>query len=280
MILNRDLIKLFAKRFMQNDLRQRAYGVAFNFTLSLFPATIFFFSFLTFVPIQDLESSVFQFLDYVSPANFSEVIKGAIMSIASKKTGGFISVVFLIALYLSTNGMMSLMGAFNRINKRAERRSYFKQQLIAFVLVFISSIVLIVCIVSIVVGSNLLDLAIENGWVDSHSQGFLINSLRFLAVSLVFLLTTSIVYRFAPSAPRKWNIFSKGAWIATLLIILSSILLSFYIDFFGTYNLLYGSIGVILGVMFWMFLIAISLLVGYQINEVLAEFKMNKGMDK
>ena len=83
---------------------------------------------------------------------------------------------------------------------------------------------------------------------------------------VVYFLTISVIYRYAPANPKKWKLFSPGAWLATLLTILISWGFTYYINNFGNYNKLYGSIGTLIVIMIWMFLNSLIILIGFELN--------------
>lgn len=87
-----------------------------------------------------------------------------------------------------------------------------------------------------------------------------------MIIFVVYLITISIIYYFAPAIHKKWQFFSPGSLIATLLCIAVSFGFSYYINSFGTYNKLYGSIGAMIAMMVWLFMLSVILLLGFEFN--------------
>jgi membrane protein len=75
-----------------------------------------------------------------------------------------------------------------------------------------------------------------------------------------------VIYSFAPALHNSWKYISFGSVFATLLSLLVSYLFSYYITSFGTYNKIYGSIGAMIALMVWIYMISVILLVGYEVN--------------
>ena len=73
-------------------------------------------------------------------------------------------------------------------------------------------------------------------------------------------------YFFAPVVHNKWNFFSSGSTIASIGCVLITLLFSFYLNNFSTYNKIYGSIGVLIAFMSWVYLISSMLLIGFEWN--------------
>jgi membrane protein len=100
---------------------------------------------------------------------------------------------------------------------------------------------------------------------------YLILALRFLVIFIVFFLAISTIYYFGPAIHYNWRFFSIGSFIATLLCLGVSYGFSFYVTNFGSYNKVYGSIGVLIALMVWIQLITVVLLLGYEINASIHE---------
>jgi len=269
-----EILRVFFKKVGQDEIIERASAVAFSFTIALFPAVIFLFALIPviheFIPQINTEG-IMQFISQWMPDNMYSVIETTIEDIVSKSRGGLLTFGAALALFLASNGMVSLMNAFNAIYKTKENRSFLKQRAIATGLIIMLSTVLLLSIGLLVVGQVLLGL-IKDLVIDVDQLPFNINQvliLRFIVLFLVFLIAISSIYYFAPAVHFKWRFFSLGSILATLLALMISYVFSFYVANFGTYNKLYGSIGVMLAMMVWLLLLSVVLLVGYEINASL-----------
>ena len=74
------------------------------------------------------------------------------------------------------------------------------------------------------------------------------------------------MYRYGPANAKKWKFLSAGSWFATILAILIFWGFAFYINNFGTYNKIYGSIGTLIVIMIWMYLNSLIILIGFELN--------------
>ena len=265
------ILCVFFKKIKEDDILERANAVAFSFTIALFPAVIFLFALVPMVheliPAVD-SHGIFDFISAWMPSNMFSVVESTITDILSKSRGGLLTFGALLALFLASNGMISLMNAFNSIYKTKENRSFLRQRAIATGLIFMLSGVLVLSIVLLVVGQILLGL-IADLVIDISDFGINVNQvliLRFFILFIVFLIAISAIYYFAPAVHFRWQFFSIGSMFATLLSLLISYVFSYYVANFGTYNKLYGSIGVMLAMMIWLFLFSVVLLIGYEIN--------------
>lgn len=273
------IVKRFLRNLQDDDIMDRANGVAFNFILAIFPAIIFLFTLIPYITRYFPEinrQSIMDFLQGLAesglmPANMIEVASTTILDIVSNQRGGLLTLGFLFALILSTNGMLALMRAFNACYKTIENRSNFKMRLIATGLTVNMTIVLFVTIILLVVGQLAAEYLLSNvqniiSYNLSNFEVSLIFVLRFVIIFITFFLAISTIYYFGPAIHYNWRFFSIGSLIATLLCLAVSYGFSYYITHFGTYNKVYGSIGVLIALMVWVQLITVVLLVGYEIN--------------
>lgn len=266
------IAKLFTRNLLQDEIVGRANGVAFNFILAIFPAIIFLFTLIPYVSnyIPEVNTqSIMAFLEQMLPASMYDVISATVFDIISNQRGGLLTFGFLFSFYLATNGMMALMGAFNACYKTDDRRGAFKMRLIATGLTINLAFVLFLAIILLVVGQLILNYLLSNlsefEWM-SDVNVYTLFFLRFVVIFIVFFLAVSTVYYFGPAIHYNWRFFSIGSFLATLFILVISYGFSFYITHFGTYNKIYGSIGVLIALMIWIQLITIVLLVGYELN--------------
>jgi membrane protein len=100
-----------------------------------------------------------------------------------------------------------------------------------------------------------------------------IYSVRSIIIILLVLYSIGIIYKYAPTISKRWRIASPGAILATFLVVLFTFLFSFYVNNFGSYNKVYGSIGTILILMFLIYLNSLILLIGYELNVCIHSLK-------
>ncbi len=268
------ILKIFIKNLMDDDILDRANGVAFNFILAIFPAIIFLFTLIPYVTVffpQINTTSIMEFLGEQIPSSMYEVISSTLLDIISIQRGGLLSFGFLFSVYLSTNGMMALMRAFNACYRTTENRGAIKTRLIATGLTLTMGIALLLAMLLLIVGQFALNYVMshlpEFEWLDlSNFTVVLLFVSRFLALFIAFFLAISMVYYFGPAIHYNWRFFSIGSLLATVLCLAVSYGFSFYITNFGTYNKVYGSIGALIALMVLIQLLTVVLLVGYEIN--------------
>lgn len=268
------ILRLFVKNLMDDEILERANGVAYNFLLAIFPAIIFLFTLIPYVSefFPDVnKESIMQFLGDQMPPSIFDAVSSTVLDIVSNQRGGLLSFGFLFSIYLSTNGTMALMRAFNACYRTTENRTGFKTRMIATALTFNLAFVLFLAVILLVVGQLVIEYALshlgEFAFLDLNEHTvFLLFLVRFVVIFIVFFLAISTLYYFGPAIHYNWRFFSIGSLLATLSILAVSYAFSYYVTNYGTYNKVYGSIGVLIAIMVWVQLVTIVLLVGYEIN--------------
>lgn len=267
------VLKVLMNKLIQFDIDVRAAAVAFNFTLAIFPSIIFMFSLIPYIPVQHLDQRIISLLADVLPAGIFKEAKATIVEIVSKPRGGVLSLGFIFALYASTSGVMALMRAFNMADKTAEKRGFIKARLIAVMLNFFLTFVLILAILVLIVGKLSVDFLFDEGILNRNFTFYTIQFLSYIVVFLVFYITISIIYYFAPVSRKDWKFINVGSFTASLLTILITNVFSYYLSNFASYNRLYGTIGTFIALMVWLYLVALILILGFDINASIHETK-------
>jgi membrane protein len=168
---------------------------------------------------------------------------------------------------------VALMRSFNMAMHSVESRSFLKTRLIALMLTLLLFFVLVIAVFVLVIGTLAIDFLMEDLQLAPNLTFLLIKWLTYLIIFTVFFINISILYYFAPAHHKRWSFFNVGATIASLLIIVATQGFSYYLSNFSSYNKLYGSIGTLIALMLWLYIIALLLIMGFEVNESLREVK-------
>jgi membrane protein len=270
-----EVVSFFYREIQERTLLNRASALAFNFMLAFFPATIFLFTLIPFIPVRNFQAKLLTTISTILPRNAYLTFQATIEDIVRHHNGKLLSLGFITALYFATNGISNLMRAFNRSSLIVEKRSWLKRRRIALMLTLVISISLLVAVTLLIAGEAMITFIRHQ--VDSHGHFwiYLIKFARWVIVTGIFFVSISLLYRYGPANKQKWKFFSIGSVIATLLAILTSQGFSFYINNFSSYNKLYGSIGTLIILMLWLYLNSLILLIGFELNASLDFSKRN-----
>lgn len=258
--------KYFCRGLSKGSISNRASSLAFNFFLALFPAIIFLFTLISYIPIRHFQDQLLEIIHNIVPAKAYQAARITIEDIIRHRRGDLLSFGFLTTLYFSTNGINAMIEGFNRTYHAIETRSFVKQRIIALFLTLLLSILLLISISLMLISQNMLFLLVKWKVVRFKVIYFVILSGKWFIISCMFFLGISSLYYFGPSRKRKWRFFSAGSFFATFLSGIISLGFSYFVNHFGSYNKVYGSIGTLIVILLWIYFNAIAILSGFELN--------------
>ena len=261
-----DVASFFFKGIWKGAITTRASALSFTFFLALFPTIIFFFTLIPYIPIEGFQDTLLALFKSILPKDTYSAAIGTLEDIIKIEHGNLLSIGILASLYFSTNGVSAIMLAFNNSIHVNETRSYIKQKIIALLLVLILSTLIIIAITLIITGSWFLKYLLNNHYIESEFTFYALTIIKWIIVCSLFFFIVSFLYYLAPAKRERFRFISAGSTLATLLFILSSVGFNFYISNFSQYNKLYGSIGTLIIILMWIYIISIVLLIGFELN--------------
>ncbi|MCF8307729.1 MAG: YihY/virulence factor BrkB family protein [Bacteroidales bacterium] len=271
-----DLLTFFVRGLVKGAIDQRAKSLAFSFMLAVFPAILFFFTLIPYIPVEDFQDTLMNTIKQFLPPNTYAAAEDTITDIVVTKSGGWLSLSFVLALTFATNGIDAIMKAFNKTYHTLETRSFLKQRLVSLVLVLLISLIVIVAVVLIIVGPDLLRYLLDRGWIQDKITYNIIELAKWLIIIAMIFFTVSTVYYLAPAARQHFQFFSPGSLFATVLFLLTTLGFDVYINNFSRFNALYGSIGSLVIIMIWLYLNSLILLLGFELNVSISEIRRKR----
>lgn len=271
-----DLFEMYIIGIVQGALTTRASAIAFSFFTAIFPFLLFIIILIPFIPFENFQVEFLQFLDSFLPPQTAEFFNSNIFDNISNNSnqGGLLSSIFVLSILLMANGVNAVFSGFEHSYHSQLTRNVFKQYLFALGVAIILAFLLIITVgvfgyFQIYVITPLYEgiSGQEIGSSDSGLSWMLFGKYAFFTI-MVYMATATL-YFFGTKEGRHSRFFSIGALFTTLLILLSSYLFGVYIENFSKYNELYGSIGALLILLFYLWLNANILLLGFELNITL-----------
>jgi membrane protein len=256
----------FFKGIRDGAITTRASAVAFNLIMALFPAIIFIFTLIPLVPIENFQEELLMLIKSIVPGSAYESIYKIIEDIITIKHGGLLSIGFAMALLFSTNGIVSLIQAFNASVNVGDTRSWLMQRAVALLMVVILSLLLTIGIALITFTQSFMDFLVDKGLMQLNWTYYLVTIGKWIVILAVFFFAYSFLYYLGPASKSKYRFISAGGSLATVLSIMITLGFGFYIDHFGRYNALYGSIGSLPVIMLMIYLNCIAIILGFELN--------------
>jgi len=97
---------------------------------------------------------------------------------------------------------------------------------------------------------------------------------RWIFVVALIYYSIAFIYKYAPAVEKKWKLISPGTILATSLSILATLGFSYFVNNFGKYNALYGSIGTIIVLMAVIYINSLVLIIGFELNVSINSLKI------
>ena len=269
-----DVSVFFIKGLQEGAITTRASSLAFNFFLAFFPSIIVFFTLIPYIPIDGFQQTLMEIISNVLPPSTNSATFSTLEDIINNQRGGLLSIGFILALYFSTNGMSSLIQAFNSSYHIRENESIIKHQMLSILLTIVISALVFLTIILIIFGKAAIVYMIDYQLINENKL-VLLNAAKWVILIFMLFLGITTIFNLGPAIKSQIKIFSPGAILATLFIILTSIVFSYYIDNFSQYNKIYGSIGTLIIILLWIYFNAIFLLIGFELNASIFNAKKN-----
>ncbi len=256
----------FLQRLKEGELQTRARAIAFSFFLALFPTIIFIFTLIPYIPIPAFPEKLLLLIKEFLPSSTYEAAKGTIEDIVLHQRGGLLSFGFIFAIFVSSDGVLALMSWFNRSYHGKDQRRGWKKRIMAIGLTLTLSLFVFTAI-GLLITSEIIFSYLEKKEILVHlAQVILLLLGKWTVLLLLCFSAISLLYYFGPSKHEKVKFISAGSSLATMLIIFTTLGFNYFINNFGQYNKIYGSIGTLIVILIWLYINLLVILVGYELN--------------
>ncbi|MGV8816038.1 MAG: YihY/virulence factor BrkB family protein [Gelidibacter sp.] len=272
-------LRLYGKGVIKGAVTSRASAIAFSFFTAIFPFLLFIIILIPYIPVAGFEYEFKGFLNSVLPPQTSDFFfENIFQNIYKGGNAGLISTVFLLSIILMANGISALFSGFESSYHQQLTRSVVKQYLYSMFVALILTFLLIITITvigyfQIYVINSVLYYMDKQGY-ETYDEGlFMVAIAKYVFFVFMVYIATATIYYFGTREGKDSKFFSAGALLTTILIIVFSYLFGIYVTYFSTYNELYGSIGALLILLFYLWLISNILLLGFELNATIRLLK-------
>lgn len=260
------VLKNFAKNFTMPDFTEKASAISYNFIMSVPTSCLFLFTLIPNLPFISKRALKFQLHglihDIIPSRTYNSGLIQFVDSFIDGSKIGMISFTFILSLFFASGAVMGLMRSFNKNHIGFQKMKGLKTRWEAIKLTVMLFGLLLSCLILLLLQRNMLKWL---GIQDVHLRNIILYGKWIFIIGLIFY-SYAFIYRYAPSTTRRWKLVSPGAVTATFLSILVTIGFMAFVNNFGRYNLLYGSIGTIMVIMIMIFLNSMAVLMGFQLN--------------
>lgn len=256
-------------RAFQHDAFAIAKASAYSSILTFFPTLLVVGSVLsTGKSTQVYSREISSALSHILPAGASTV-QGYLRG-TSLRSVGFLVTTSLLTLWLASGVMISWMEGFRRCYELPKIWGLVKERIIALSLVVLAGIPLTFATILIAFGSR-IEIAILSS-LDRELGLFVLlmwTLIRWLIAILTSVSVIALIYHNAVPRTQPWHSVLPGATLATGLWFVVTMLFGWYLQNYADYSVIYGSLGVAIALLVWMYLISLVILIGAEFNAML-----------
>ncbi len=253
----------FFKHLFKNHLFESAATLSYYFLFSVFPLVIFV---STAFSTLHISAEKLSYLTRIIPEQLLSVLLGFLSEISLGNTPTLMAVSFLLALYSLGKALQTMKRKFRLAYEIQPKVSWIREWIVTFVFVFLILLSFYASLILIVAGNYIFNHLIPI-FPFLEEVRDVIRVLRYTVVTAYLAFVLFGLYYVLPGFKQKKRFVLPGATFALAAWILMSWLFSFYFTHFANYTSLYGSLGTVIALMSWLFLVNSILLLGVHINS-------------
>ena len=263
-----ELLHFYISGIIQGALSYRAAAVSWSFFMALFPFALFILNLIPYIPIEGFQKDFLEFVAQAVPPNTYGAIENIINDILHNSHSGLLSSGFILSVFLMTNGVNAVMSGFETSEHIIVKRAFFRQYFVALAISLLLSFILILTVAAIIVSEVVIQKTIIQDVLSSRISDriSLIQTSRYLFVLIMIVFIIAILFKFGIHQTRKRAFITIGTVFTTVLVVVTSYFFGIWVVKFSKYNELYGSIGTLLIVMFYLWINCMILLLGFELD--------------
>jgi membrane protein len=264
-------LKSFSKSVYREIVEDRALGraaeLAFFLILSLFPLLICTLSLLSFIPAS--KELALQYLSQAMPKEAMGLIRNWVNELVDQRSSAVFSFGLLFTLWSASSGIVALMEILNVAYEVPEdSRSFLKMRIVSVILTIALALLILGGCALVIYGGSLARWALLQ--IKSAEAYYWIGrSASYIMGALLLFAALQLTYNYGPDVDRGANKTWPGSIFGTVAILFCSYLFSIYLRFVPSYNATYGSLGAIVVLMIWLYLVGLIFMIGAEINSEL-----------
>jgi membrane protein len=276
-----EVLRYFMSQVRKVGLNDRARSIAFSFLTAIPAAMIFICTLIPYLPIaRQIEHQLLLLTKDIAPnQNTYVLVSQFLQDFLEKPRVGLLSLGFVLTLFYSSSAMVGIMRSFNKSLIHNTRRNAFQTRWMALKLTALVLCIVIGSVIILVTQAELLRDILKSMHIrtNDHNYRWIFRTLRWVVIIPLFYLTIACIYKYGPAVHKRWALFSPGTLLATTLTILTTLAFSYWVNRFGTYNKIYGSIGTVMILMLLVYFNSLVLLIGYELNVSIYQLKLMAG---
>lgn len=254
-------------KIREDDVFNGAAVLGFYLTLAMFPAVILTMALIPYLPIEHVDQAIMDLLSQALPANAADMFKGVVEEVTQKPRRGLLSFGLVASLWATSTGMYAVMQQLNTIYGVKEARGFVRGRLVAIGLSLLFVVLAILSFSLVVLGGVMQD------WLGAHlgTGNALLTFFvwfRWVVIVSALVLGFALIYFLAPNLKQPFALVTPGSVAGALLLVLASLGFARYVQSFGDYSAMYGSVGAMIVLMLWLYMTGLAILIGAELNAL------------
>jgi membrane protein len=257
----RDLVREIG----EDHLLDYAGSVAFSAFLAIFPFLLFAVALAGLIVNPAALDSLINQVRGVAPDQVTQILNDRLHALVDGTRTSLLTLGAVGAIWASSGAVAALMTALNSAYDVPETRPFWKTRAIALGWTLAAAVLVILASVIAIAAPHVA------AWIGGPVK-IVISVLRWPVAVALMLLVIACLYHFLPDVDEPFRLISPGSVIAVLGWVLASIGFSQYVSHFGRYEVVYGALGSVIVLLLWMWLSSLVILIGGEINAILAQY--------
>lgn len=263
-----DVVNFFLKQVKRVGLDERAAAISFNLIMALPAAILFLFSLIPLFPKpESFKREILSLFKDITPNSSTYVfIENILNDLLDNHHIGIFSFGFLLLIFYSSNAMIGIIRTFDK-SIQENKKIFLHQRWRAIRLTVILIVLILISAFALFLGKQQLTYVLKNFFSMRRAERLSWwNGLRWGIITCLLFYGIAFIYKFAPNIKKRWSLVSPGSLLATGLTMVTTLLFSYWVNNFASYNKIYGSIGTVLIIMILIYINSLILLIGFELN--------------
>lgn len=250
-----------------------AKGVAYSGLLSFFPVLTTIATLLVQANAESVARVVSRILFEVVPPGSEDLVLN-FLTVHGRRPAELLVIATILSIWGASGAFMSLMEGFQAAYRIPSGRPFLKQRGTAAALVLCTALPLLAGCTLILFGTRAERMIIRSLGISAEVAqlqtwvAFLATAMRYVLAMLSVILSAALLYRIGPNRRIRLRSVWPGSLFAALTWLATTIAFSWYVRNVANYNVLYGSIGAVVALLVWMYVLAVVALIGCEFNVV------------
>ncbi|WP_040192170.1 YihY/virulence factor BrkB family protein [Clostridium culturomicium] len=255
-------------RYNNHHISNLSSQLAFDIMFSMVPFLILLLSLVGFINVNP--ASVLESFRTMIPEQLYELVSTLTMQLLLTRNGNLLSVSLIFSLYTASRAFRAIRYGLNRAYNEEEDKNFIKVIFFSIIFMFVIIMLILFTLAVLVFGEKIGSALIK--WLDLSPMIFnYVNYLRYPIGIVGMVVVFTVIYKLIPSRRVKIMDALPGAVFTSVVWTVSSMGFAYYVNNFGRYSDLYGSIGVIIILMIWLKLTSTTILLGGELNAIIMQ---------